>query len=126
MRSGLSAVRRDWVPGRAGVSYCSIMNEGKRDLHAVGFCDGADVVRSGDGTCDRCLLLIVREALACKVGAASLRNLEDDWGFDVPMGWGVSGYTPSHKFRPYLAASRTAFAVEEDVTFWTISVGDRD
>ena len=53
------------------------------DVHAVSLCDSADMVGGGDGTCDRCLLLVVCEALACKEGGAALGDLDDNGGLDV-------------------------------------------
>lgn len=54
-----------------------------RDVHSVFLCDGADVVGSGDGTCDGSLLLVVGEALSGEEGGASLGDLNDDGGLDV-------------------------------------------
>lgn len=56
---------------------------GGRNSHAVGGGDGADVVRGGNGTGDRALLLVVLEALATEEGGTSLRDLEDDGRLDV-------------------------------------------
>ena len=55
-----------------------------RDLHPVSLGDGADVESSGDGTGDRCLLFVIREAFSSVVSAATLRNLKNDRGFDIP------------------------------------------
>jgi hypothetical protein len=53
------------------------------DVHAIGFGYGTDVKSSSYGTCDRSLLLVVRKAFASKIGASSLRYLNDDRRFDV-------------------------------------------
>ena len=41
--------------------------------------------RSGDGSKDGCLLLVVGKPLAREVGAAALRDLEDDRSLDIPV-----------------------------------------
>ena len=58
---------------------------GKGNVHAVFLGDGADVVGSGDGAEDGCLLLVVREAFAGEVRAATLGDLENDGGLDIPV-----------------------------------------
>lgn len=74
------------------------------------------MVGSGDGAGDGSLLLVVGETFASKVCGTSLRDLEDDGRFDVPA---ISCQFPldvtSQIF--YLAASRAALAVEDEVTF---------
>lgn len=49
-----------------------------RCSHAVSLGNSPDVVGCGNGTSNRGLLLIIREAFACKIGTSSLRNLKDD------------------------------------------------
>ena len=58
-------------------------------VHAVCLGDETDVVGGGDGAGDGGLLLVVGEALACKVGGAALGDLDDDGALDV-AGGGVS------------------------------------
>ena len=43
--------------------------------------------RGRDGSKDGRLLLVVGEPLAGKVGAAALRDLEDDRSLDIPIGY---------------------------------------
>ena len=59
-------------------------------LHAVSLGDSADVVRGGDGTSGRCLLLVVGKTLAGEVSRATLGHLEDDGGLDVAGERGVT------------------------------------
>jgi len=42
------------------------------------------VESSGDGTSDRCLLFVIREAFSGIVSAAALGDLKNDRGFDIP------------------------------------------
>ena len=51
--------------------------------HAVSLGHGADMEGGGDGTSSRGLLLVICETLACKVGGATLRNLQDDGRLQV-------------------------------------------
>jgi hypothetical protein len=53
-------------------NYCN------RCLHAVRLCNSPDVMSSGDRTGNGCLLLVIGEAFACKIGTPPLRNLKDD------------------------------------------------
>jgi hypothetical protein len=73
-------------------------------------------VCSGNGTGDGRLLVIIGKALPSEVGTSSLRDLDDDGRFDV------SAINLSSRWAAWvvtnLAASSTALAVEEDVTFW--------
>ena len=73
-RSGRSGGQRDWMTTwmRQARAW---QRHGRMHLHAVLLRDGADVVGSGDGTEDGGLLLVVREALAGKVCATTLRYL---------------------------------------------------
>ena len=52
-------------------------------LHAVRRCHQANMVSSGNCTEDRRLLLVIGKTLAGKVGASTLRNLDDDGRLDV-------------------------------------------
>ena len=89
------------------------------DVHAILLCDRADVVCGSDGTEDRSLLLVVGETLACKVRASALRDLDDDGGFDIPIRGRIS-YPIEFvtKCATYRAASSTALAVDDEVTFY--------
>ena len=53
------------------------------DWNAVGWSDGADVVRGGDGTLYRGGLVLVVDALAGEVGSTTLGGLEDDWSLRI-------------------------------------------
>ncbi len=85
--------------------------------HAVFLCYDADVVGGGDGTGDGGLLLVIWEALACEEGSAALGDLDDDGGLDV-AGEGLKEHAKTMVSGTYRAASRTALATEEEVTFW--------
>lgn len=92
---------------------------GGGDVHAVFLCYGADMVGSGDRTCDGGLLLVVWETLACEEGGATLGYLDDDGGLDVAMGQVRMkiGRRDRVDAGTHRAASRTEFATEEEVTF---------
>ena len=93
-------------------------------VHAICLGHQPNVVSGGDSSQDWSLLLVISKTLACIVCAASLRNLDNNGRFDVPVGsdkitimmrcqrWGVNNYR---------AASKTALAVEEEVTFCGVS-----
>lgn len=85
-------------------------------LHSVLLSDGTDVVGSGDSTQSRRLLLVVLKAFACKVRATTLRALQDDRCFDITAKI-VSERKTYVACIAHRAASRTALAVEEEVTF---------
>jgi hypothetical protein len=78
------------------------------------------VESSSDGTGDRGLLFVICKAFPGVVGAAALRDLKNDRRFDITERAQIfmrselrdSPQNPTHR-----AASRTAFAVEEEVTF---------
>ena len=76
------------------------------------------MVGSGDGTGDRGLLLVIGEALACKVGGATLGDLDDDGGLDVAGRGLAEGRAEIDGAGADRAASRTEFATEEEVQFW--------
>ena len=59
--------------------------DGCDGVHAVCLGDEADMVGGSDGAGDGGLLLVVGEALACKVRTSALGHLEDDGGFDIPV-----------------------------------------
>ena len=89
-------------------------------LHAVRLRHCADVCGGSNGTGDGRLLLVVRKALACKVRASTLRDLDDDGSLDVTGGVVVSieKQDTVNIASAYRAASRTALAVDDEVTFW--------
>lgn len=70
----------------------------------------------GDGTEDGSLLLVVSKSLSCEIRRSTLRHLEDDWGFDISMSRQKKLRRTENR-RNYLAASRTALAVDDEVTF---------
>lgn len=53
------------------------------DVHSVFLGNQADMVGSGDSTCNGRLLFIVRKTFASEVGASALRHLDDNRGLDV-------------------------------------------
>lgn len=57
--------------------------DAEADLHAVGFGYTANMVRRGNSTSDRSLLLVICEALAGEVCRASLRDLDNDGSLDI-------------------------------------------
>ena len=71
---------------------------------------------SGRRTSDGSLLLVVGKAFSSEVRRSSLGDLDDNRRLDVPIGvqYGVIVVIGANA---YLAASRTALAVDEDVTF---------
>ena len=116
--NGQSARRRDLMPvgleieiNRMGFNW---------DLHAISLGDCADVEGSSDGTGDRGLLFVICKAFSGVVGAAALGDLKNDRRFDI-TGRAQIFTRPelreSSKNQTHRAASRTAFAVEEEVTF---------
>jgi len=88
----------------------------KPNIHAVRLGYVTDMQRSRDGSSGGCLLFVVGKALAGKKGASTLRNLKDDWSLDIPTAH-YSRHIYLEKKTTHLAASNTAFAVEEEVTF---------
>ena len=91
------------------------------DLHAIRRCDGADMVSSSDCTGDRCLLISVAETLAGEVCASTLGDLQDDRNLKVTINVTENSLSckieDNHLANTDRAASRTALAVDEDVTF---------
>jgi hypothetical protein len=77
------------------------------------------MVCGGDGTSDRGLLLIIGKTFTSKVGTSALRDLQDKRGLDISTRSSLYSATIIDvcKQQTNLAASRQAFAVEEDVTF---------
>lgn len=87
------------------------------DAHAVSGSYCTDEMGGSDGTGDGSLLLVVGEAFSGEESRATLRDLDDDGGFDiagggVSLGRGERGRTANR------AASRTALTTEDEVTFW--------
>lgn len=75
---------------------------------------------SGDGTGDRSLLFVICKTFSGIVGAAALGDLKNDRGLDIPEEAQIfirSELWRSSQNQTHRAASRTAFAVEEEVTF---------
>lgn len=72
---------------------------------------------SGRRARNRCLLLVIGKSLASKVCAPSLRDLDDDWGLDIPVAI-LEDEGDQSINRTDLAASNTAFTVEDDVQFY--------
>ncbi len=56
---------------------------GASDAHAICLGYSSNVVRSGNGTGDRGLLLVIGQTLPSEVCAATLRALENDRRLDV-------------------------------------------
>ena len=98
----------------AGLGEASVR---QNDLHAVLLGDSTDVVGRGNGTKDGGLLLVVGEALAGEVRASTLRDLEDYGSLDVPAMGIREKEIRGQGDENYRAASSTALAVEEEVTF---------
>jgi len=92
---------------------------GQKYVHAICLGHQSNVVSSSNSTQDWCLLLVVSNTLACIVCAASLRNLNDNGGFDIPfiLNQTVLAVRCEYEMNRYRAASKTALAVEEEVTF---------
>ena len=71
------------------------------------------------GAENRSLLLVIREPLASEVRSTTLGGLKNNGCLDIPETRQSVNYV-SYESEAYRAASKTAFAVEEDVTFWRI------
>jgi len=88
------------------------------DAHAIFFGNRSDVqgssFRPGNGS----LLLVILKPFSCKVCTSSLRNLEDNGCFYISETRCQSRQACMADALINLAASKTAFAVEEEVTFW--------
>ena len=54
--------------------------------HAIDRSNTSDKVSSGNGTSDRCLLLVVCYTFTGKVSGTTLGQLKDDGGVDIPSG----------------------------------------
>ena len=89
----------------------------RKDVHSVFLGYDADMVGSGDSTGDRSLLLVIWKTLAGEKGGTTLGDLDDDGALDVAEGRGERAGGDRGDVRAHRAASRTAFAVEEEVTF---------
>ena len=96
------------------------MNRMGFDSHAISLGDGADVKSSGNGTGDRGLLFVICKAFSGEVGATALGGLNNDRRFDITERAQIfirPELRALSQNRTYRAASRTAFATEEEVTF---------
>lgn len=91
---------------------------GQMDVHAIFFGNRSDVQGSCFRTGNRSLLLVILKPLSCEVCTSSLRNLEDNGCFYISETRGKLRQTCMTDVLIDLAASKTAFAVEEEVTFW--------
>ena len=83
------------------------------------------MVGSTDGTNDRCLLFVIGKPLAGEIRGTSLGDLNDDGRFDVSELHGQVQHLNNRNIR-YLAASRTALAIEEEVTFCVLKISIHD
>lgn len=81
------------------------------------------MVGSADGTNDRCLLFVIGKSLSGEICGTSLGDLDDDGRFDVSKLHGqVQLHLNNNRGIRYLAASRTALAIEEEVTFCVLKI----
>ena len=108
--------------GWGGIRYWGELDRDCSDSHAISLCDGADMESGRNGTGDRGLLFVIWKTFSCEIGAAPLGDLNNDRRFDIPkqaraqvfIGSKIRGSSQNQTHR---AASRTALAVEEEVTF---------
>lgn len=83
----------------------------QNDGNAVAGSNRANVVRSGGGTSDRSLLLVVGKTLTSEVGSATLRQLQDDRRLRVTSGF-KSGVGHGRSLKVSCCAERTYSHVE--------------
>jgi hypothetical protein len=94
------------------------------NVHAIDLRNGADVQGSRDRAGDGRLLFVVCDTLARKVRRTTLGDLKDDRGLDIAgrikCGLAIRGTRGKWRLNgsAYRAASRTALATEEEVTFY--------
>jgi hypothetical protein len=91
--------------------------------HAISLGDGADVKSGSNSTSDGGLLFVICKAFSGEVSATPLGDLKNDRGFDISKEARAQVFIrckvrESSRNQTHRAASRTAFAVEEEVTFW--------
>jgi len=75
------------------------------------------VVGSSNSSEDGSLLLVICKTLAGVVSASTLRDLKDDGSFDVSAELRSENFGKVYDSPADLAASKTALAVDEEVTF---------
>ncbi len=71
---------------RCSLPLCPVSIRMKKDLHAIAGCDGSDEMSGSNGTSDGSFLVAVGETFTGEESGTTLRELEDDGGFDIPSG----------------------------------------